>query len=195
MTGYCSRNGPTFQVNSFVAGYQIQDNKLDLYFLFRRWGSNNRVQKIGRRMASSVSSVSGGGRSRRQGIRSRCGCGDLVGKWTGWRSTNPGRRFVGCPNFRVSNMFPFQLHQQNPLNPLMNKIPCSRRRVVATFFGLTPNCQTSGTKTPCLICTTMGRNWRSPLPSCLSGTSSCLSGTSSCLSGTCSGSKAWRRWS
>ncbi|KAL4580614.1 hypothetical protein LXL04_016814 [Taraxacum kok-saghyz] len=60
----------------------------------------NRVQKIGRRKASFVSSVSGGGRSRRQGIRSRCGCGDPVGKWTGWRPTNPGRRFVGCPNFR-----------------------------------------------------------------------------------------------
>ncbi|KAL4569402.1 hypothetical protein LXL04_025038 [Taraxacum kok-saghyz] len=51
-------------------------------------------------MASSVSSVSCGGRSRRQGIRSRCGCGDLVGKWTGWKKSNPRRRFVGCLNFR-----------------------------------------------------------------------------------------------
>ncbi|KAL4573854.1 hypothetical protein LXL04_020674 [Taraxacum kok-saghyz] len=72
-------------------------------------------------MASSSSSVYGG-QSRRQGIRSRCGCGDPVGKWTGWRPTNPGR---------------------------------SRRQVVVTLFGLTPNCQTSGTKIPCLICTTM----------------------------------------
>ncbi|CAH1452711.1 unnamed protein product [Lactuca virosa] len=25
---------------------------------------------------------------------------DPVGKWTSWRPTNPGRRFIGCPNFR-----------------------------------------------------------------------------------------------
>ncbi|KAL4578076.1 hypothetical protein LXL04_014192 [Taraxacum kok-saghyz] len=52
-------------------------------------------------MASSSSSVGNRmNRSRRQGLRSRCWCGDLVGKWTAWTPGNPGRRFVGCPNFQ-----------------------------------------------------------------------------------------------
>ncbi|KAL4573169.1 hypothetical protein LXL04_019966 [Taraxacum kok-saghyz] len=52
-------------------------------------------------MASSSSSVGNKmNRSRRHGLRRRCWCGDLVGKWTAWTPGNPGRRFVGCPNFR-----------------------------------------------------------------------------------------------
>ncbi|KAL4591477.1 hypothetical protein LXL04_004445 [Taraxacum kok-saghyz] len=52
-------------------------------------------------MASSSSSVGNRmNRSRRQGLRSRCWCGDLVGKWTAWTLGNPGRRFVGCPSFQ-----------------------------------------------------------------------------------------------
>ncbi|CAH1432691.1 unnamed protein product [Lactuca virosa] len=39
-------------------------------------------------------------RSRRQALRATCFCEDPVGKWTSWRPTNPGRRFIGCPNFR-----------------------------------------------------------------------------------------------
>ncbi|KAL4579332.1 hypothetical protein LXL04_015474 [Taraxacum kok-saghyz] len=27
-------------------------------------------------------------------------CGDPVEKWTSWRPSNPGRRFIGCPNYR-----------------------------------------------------------------------------------------------
>nr|KAJ0215196.1 hypothetical protein LSAT_V11C300115810 [Lactuca sativa] len=38
-------------------------------------------------------------RSRRQALRATCFCEDPVGKWTSWRPTNRGRRFIGCPNF------------------------------------------------------------------------------------------------
>ncbi|KAL4557828.1 hypothetical protein LXL04_036022 [Taraxacum kok-saghyz] len=47
-----------------------------------------------RKMSSSSSSV--GSRS----LRERCRCNDRVGHWTGWRPDNPGRRFIGCPNYR-----------------------------------------------------------------------------------------------
>ncbi|GKA74948.1 hypothetical protein Tco_0781326 [Tanacetum coccineum] len=30
-----------------------------------------------------------------------CECGDLCGKWTTWTQTNPERRFLGCPNYKV----------------------------------------------------------------------------------------------
>ncbi|KAL4587070.1 hypothetical protein LXL04_011720 [Taraxacum kok-saghyz] len=53
-------------------------------------------------MASSSSSVGNRNRGnfRRPPLRERCLCDDPVGKWTGWRSNNPGWRFIGCPNFR-----------------------------------------------------------------------------------------------
>ncbi|GKB14892.1 hypothetical protein Tco_0848815 [Tanacetum coccineum] len=30
-----------------------------------------------------------------------CECGDLYGKWTSWTQTNPGRRFLGCRNYKM----------------------------------------------------------------------------------------------
>lgn len=39
-------------------------------------------------------------RSRRRPLRAKCDCEDVVGKWTSWSAKNPGRRFIGCPNFR-----------------------------------------------------------------------------------------------
>ncbi|CAI9261264.1 unnamed protein product [Lactuca saligna] len=35
--------------------------------------------------------------------RTHCDCGDLVGRWTSWKTRNPGRRFIGCPNYRDSS--------------------------------------------------------------------------------------------
>ena len=50
----------------------------------------------------STSSVGSGSNSRRrsQPSRSFCKCGDPVGKWVAWTPNNPGRRFIGCPNFQ-----------------------------------------------------------------------------------------------
>ncbi|CAI9299532.1 unnamed protein product [Lactuca saligna] len=33
-------------------------------------------------------------------LRKRCYCGDPVGRWTSWTPLNPGRRFIGCPNYQ-----------------------------------------------------------------------------------------------
>ncbi|CAI9260858.1 unnamed protein product [Lactuca saligna] len=53
-------------------------------------------------MASSSSvSNSSAYRSARQ-VRRRCDCDELVGRWSSWKPKNPGRRFVGCPNYKVS---------------------------------------------------------------------------------------------
>ncbi|KAL4562367.1 hypothetical protein LXL04_034569 [Taraxacum kok-saghyz] len=51
-------------------------------------------------MSSSSSSVGSRNRAKRPPLRARCGCDDPVEKWTDWRSNNPGRRFIGCPNYR-----------------------------------------------------------------------------------------------
>ncbi|GJW60515.1 hypothetical protein Tco_0109850 [Tanacetum coccineum] len=29
-----------------------------------------------------------------------CKCGDVSGMWTSWTQSNPGRRFLGCPNYK-----------------------------------------------------------------------------------------------
>ncbi|KAL4557104.1 hypothetical protein LXL04_035274 [Taraxacum kok-saghyz] len=50
--------------------------------------------------ASSSNGSINTNRRARPRLRSRCDCGDLVGKWTSWTDLNPGRRFVGCPNFQ-----------------------------------------------------------------------------------------------
>nr|KAJ0184532.1 hypothetical protein LSAT_V11C900502280 [Lactuca sativa] len=51
-------------------------------------------------MASSSSvSNSSAYRSARQ-VRRRCNCDEPVGRWTSWKPKNPGRRFVGCPNYK-----------------------------------------------------------------------------------------------
>ncbi|KAL4570649.1 hypothetical protein LXL04_026308 [Taraxacum kok-saghyz] len=50
-------------------------------------------------MASS-SSTGSFNRGARKGVRRTCDCGDLVGMWTAWTARNPGRRFVGCPNYK-----------------------------------------------------------------------------------------------
>ncbi|PWA76668.1 GRF zinc finger protein [Artemisia annua] len=31
-----------------------------------------------------------------------CECGDESGKWISWTQKNPGRRFLGCPNYKAS---------------------------------------------------------------------------------------------
>ncbi|GJU04129.1 GRF zinc finger protein [Tanacetum coccineum] len=36
-----------------------------------------------------------------------CECGDLCGKWTSWTQTNPGRRFLGCPNYKAAKKCDF----------------------------------------------------------------------------------------
>ena len=36
-------------------------------------------------------------------VRVVCECGDICGLWTSWTETNPGRRFIGCPNYRGRN--------------------------------------------------------------------------------------------
>ncbi|KAL4554543.1 hypothetical protein LXL04_039375 [Taraxacum kok-saghyz] len=54
---------------------------------------------------SSSSSVGSRGLRRVNGQpqRTHCDCGDPVGKWTSWRPSNPGRRFIGCPNYKDPN--------------------------------------------------------------------------------------------
>ncbi|KAL4558155.1 hypothetical protein LXL04_036352 [Taraxacum kok-saghyz] len=69
-------------------------------------------------MVSSSSNGNRMNRSRRQGLRSRCWCGDLVGKWTAWTPGNPGRRFVGCPNVRDESKDCKYFHWVDP--PLPN---------------------------------------------------------------------------
>ncbi|KAL4580575.1 hypothetical protein LXL04_016774 [Taraxacum kok-saghyz] len=32
-----------------------------------------------------------------------CGCGQPAGMWTAWTIRNPGRRFLGCKNYRDEN--------------------------------------------------------------------------------------------
>ncbi|KAL7603975.1 hypothetical protein Lser_V15G20427 [Lactuca serriola] len=51
---------------------------------------------------SSSSSVGSRSSNRRvmNRLRSRCFCGDPVGKWTLWTPFNLGRRFIGCPNYQ-----------------------------------------------------------------------------------------------
>ncbi|CAH1440045.1 unnamed protein product [Lactuca virosa] len=49
--------------------------------------------------SSSVGSRSSNRRVMNR-LRSRCYCGDPVSKWTSWTSFNPGRRFIGCPNYQ-----------------------------------------------------------------------------------------------
>lgn len=49
--------------------------------------------------SSSVGSMGTNG-SRRQVVRDRCYCDIPVGKWISWTPANPGRRFVGCANYR-----------------------------------------------------------------------------------------------
>ena len=36
-----------------------------------------------------------------------CKCGDESGKWISWTEKNPGRRFLGCPNYKVNRFFAF----------------------------------------------------------------------------------------
>ncbi|KAL4559784.1 hypothetical protein LXL04_031930 [Taraxacum kok-saghyz] len=50
--------------------------------------------------SSNGSRIGGHARARRVGLRTTCYCEDPVGKWTSWSIKNPGRRFIGCPNFR-----------------------------------------------------------------------------------------------
>lgn len=38
--------------------------------------------------------------NRRAVVRTKCHCGDDFGMWTSWTPRNPGRRFVGCRNFK-----------------------------------------------------------------------------------------------
>ncbi|CAH1452358.1 unnamed protein product [Lactuca virosa] len=53
-------------------------------------------------MASSSSvSNSSAYRSARQ-VQRRCDCDEPVGRWTSWKPENPGRRFLGCPNYKMS---------------------------------------------------------------------------------------------
>ncbi|KAL4560942.1 hypothetical protein LXL04_033099 [Taraxacum kok-saghyz] len=52
---------------------------------------------------TSSSSTGSVNRGARQGVRRRCDCGDLVGMWTAWTARTPGRRFVGCPNYKDEN--------------------------------------------------------------------------------------------
>lgn len=40
-------------------------------------------------------------RRGRQSQRKKCDCDDPVGKWTAWSEENPGRRFIGCRNYKV----------------------------------------------------------------------------------------------
>ncbi|CAI9291668.1 unnamed protein product [Lactuca saligna] len=51
--------------------------------------------------SSSAVSNSSAYRSTRQ-VRRRCDCDELVGRWTSWKLKNPGRRFLGCPNYKVN---------------------------------------------------------------------------------------------
>ena len=53
-------------------------------------------------MAASSSSVNVNSTRGSRRLRSRCKCDDPVGRWTAWTPDNPGRRFIGCPNFRVN---------------------------------------------------------------------------------------------
>nr|KAJ0198680.1 hypothetical protein LSAT_V11C600324610 [Lactuca sativa] len=50
-------------------------------------------------VSSSSVSNSSAYRSARQ-VRRRCDCDEPVGRWTSWKPKNPGRRFVGCPNYK-----------------------------------------------------------------------------------------------
>ncbi|CAI9278620.1 unnamed protein product [Lactuca saligna] len=50
--------------------------------------------------SSSVSNRSAY-RSAKQ-VRRRCDCDEPVGRWTSWKPKNPGRRFLVCPNYKVS---------------------------------------------------------------------------------------------
>ncbi|KAL4573940.1 hypothetical protein LXL04_020761 [Taraxacum kok-saghyz] len=56
-------------------------------------------------MSSSSSSVGNRGSNGRRihRFRSRCYCGDPVGRWTAWTPINRERRFLGCPNFQVEH--------------------------------------------------------------------------------------------
>ncbi|KAL4578541.1 hypothetical protein LXL04_014665 [Taraxacum kok-saghyz] len=54
-------------------------------------------------MSSSSSSQGSKANLRQRQRRTRCDCGDYVGKWTAWSEKNPGRRFIGCPNYQICN--------------------------------------------------------------------------------------------
>nr|KAJ0197556.1 hypothetical protein LSAT_V11C700375950 [Lactuca sativa] len=62
------------------------------------------IQARSKMAFSSTISNNSANRSSKQG-RIRCDCDDPISRWTSRKPKNPGRRFIGCPDFKIPYLF------------------------------------------------------------------------------------------